>query len=586
MADSVIVKLIEQMVKEGVVSKEDLGRLVRKRPPLKITLANMLSEKVIDEETIYKFVSKKIRQGSFSVHNLIDLEQEGIDIEPILKKVAEELNIRYIDLDEVEVDMRLFGKVSYSQLIRYRVIPIEETDLNILVAFEDPIDMGAQDAVQRLFPRKPIQVAVAHPKKILEFLQRMEINESLKEYVDAIRKDMKEGGSDKEEGESPAVLKLIDLIFKNSIVNRASDIHIEATEKSCIVRDRVDGMLQQSFVFERDIFDPLASRIKLLANLDIAEKRKPQDGRISTKVMDKEYDFRVSTLPTLHGESIVMRILDKTKVLVRLEDAGMSSFCYKRFTEAIKAPYGIVLVTGPTGSGKTTTLYGALNAIKDIKDKIITVEDPVEYQMAGIQQVQVNPGAGLSFAAALRSILRQDPDKIMIGEIRDAETLRIAIQAALTGHLVLSTLHTNDAISAVTRIIDMGIESYLVSGALVAIQAQRLVRKICSYCKTTTTIPANLMREIQPYIKVSNPVFYKGAGCKECHNSGYMGREMISEVLTVSDTLSRMVAANESKEKLTEQAMKEGFITMFEDGINKALAGETTVDEIFRVARL
>ncbi|WP_457605836.1 GspE/PulE family protein [Nitratifractor sp.] len=581
-----MVKLIEQMVKDKMIKKEDLAHLVQRRPPMKVTLANMIAENVIDEKTIQEYVAKKVRQGQFSIERLSDLEREGIQIEPILKKIAKDLHIRYVDLDDVEVDMQLFGRLPYAQLMRYRAIPIEESDLNVLVVFEDPLDMGAQDAVQRLFPRKPIQVAMAHPKKIREFLQRMEITESLKEYIDAIRQDLKEGGNEREEGESPAVLKLIDLIFKNAVVNRASDIHIEATEKNCIVRDRIDGMLQQSFIFDKDIFNPLASRVKLMANLDIAEKRKPQDGRITTTVAGKEFDFRVSTLPTLLGESIVLRILDKTKVLVKLEDAGMSEFCYNRFIEAIHVPYGIVLVTGPTGSGKTTTLYGALNAIKDVKDKIITVEDPVEYQMAGIQQVQVNPHAGLTFASALRSILRQDPDKIMIGEIRDTETLRIAIQAALTGHLVLSTLHTNDAISAVTRIIDMGIESYLVSGALIAIQAQRLVRKICPYCKTTETLTPHVMEEIRPYINMKNPTFYRGEGCKECNGTGYMGREMISEVLPISDTLSRMIAANATKEQLTEQAMKEGFITMFEDGVRKALAGETTVEEIFRVARL
>jgi general secretion pathway protein E len=271
--------------------------------------------------------------------------------------------------------------------------------------------------------------------------------------------------------------------------------------------------------------------------------------------------------------------------MIRLEEAGMSRFCYDRFSEAIKVPYGIVLVTGPTGSGKTTTLYGALNAIKDVKDKIITVEDPVEYQMSGLQQVQVKPEVGLSFASALKSILRQDPDKIMIGEIRDQETLRIAIQAALTGHLVLSTLHTNDAISAVTRILDMGIEEYLVSGALVAIQAQRLVRKICQHCKKQTVLPETLLKDVKQYLP-ENPTFYVGEGCKECGHSGYSGREMISEVLTVSETLSRMIARNASKEELTKQALEEGFITMFEDGVNKALEGKTTIEEIYRVARL
>jgi len=582
-----MVQLIEQMVRDGIVTKEDLARLVRRRPPLKINLINMIREGIVEEKKVQEYLARLVRQGSFPFSRLMEVEKEGVPIDPILREVAKSLNIRYVDLDEVEIDIQLFSRVPYVQLMRYKAIPVEESELNVLIVLEDPLDMGAQDALQRLFPRKPIQVAISHPKKIMEVLQRMEVSESLKEYIDEIRKDLREGRGDKDEGESPAVLKLIDLIFKNAIINRASDIHIEATEKNCIVRERIDGMLQQSFIFDRDIFNPLSSRIKLLARLDIAEKRKPQDGRISTKVNDREFDFRVSTLPTMHGESIVLRILDKTKVLVRLEDAGMSEFCYKRFTQAIKAPYGIVLVTGPTGSGKTTTLYGALNAIKDVKDKIITVEDPVEYQMAGIQQVQVNPNAGLTFASALRAILRQDPDKIMIGEIRDTETLRIAIQAALTGHLVLSTLHTNDAISAVTRIIDMGIESYLVSGALVAIQAQRLVRKICPHCKKEEVLPSHMFEEIRPYLpKDKRPVFYRGEGCKECNNSGYMGREMISEVLPISDTLSRMIASDASKEELTNQALEEGFVTMFEDGIEKALAGQTTVEEIFRVARL
>ena len=299
----------------------------------------------------------------------------------------------------------------------------------------------------------------------------------------------------------------------------------------------------------------------------------------------KEFDFRVSTLPTIFGESIVLRILDKSKAMIRLEDAGMSKLCYDKFSEAIKVPYGIVLVTGPTGSGKTTTLYGAINAIKDVKDKIITVEDPVEYQMSGLQQVNVRESVGLGFADALKSILRQDPDKIMIGEIRNQETLRIAIQAALTGHLVLSTLHTNDAISSISRILDMGIEEYLVSGALVAIQAQRLVRKICSQCKTTALLDPLLYKEVEQYLP-ENPTFYKGEGCKECGHTGYAGREMISEVLQVSETLARMIAKNASKEDLTKQAEEEGFVTMFEDGVHKALEGKSTIEEIFRVARL
>ncbi|MDY0402605.1 GspE/PulE family protein [Sulfurovum sp.] len=577
-----MVKLIEMMLNENLITKEAISTLVRSRPPKKISFANLINEGMIERETVEEFLVKKIRQG---IINLSHLEKiEGIDIAPIIKAVAKSLNVEYVDLDETEIDMKLFSRLPYKQLIKYNIIPIEETDLNVHIVFEDPLDMAAQDAIQRLFPKKPIKIAITNPKQIQQHLQRLEINESIKGLVNDIRKDLAQE-SESEEGESSAVLKLIDVIMKNSIYAGASDIHIEALEKSCIVRDRIDGILRQSFTFDKDIFNPLSSRMKLLANLDIAEKRKPQDGRFSATVAQKGYDFRVSTLPTIDGESIVLRILDKTKAMIKLEDAGMSKLCYERFSEAIKVPYGIVLVTGPTGSGKTTTLYGALNAIKDIKDKIITVEDPVEYQMAGLQQVLVRPNVGLTFATALKSILRQDPDKIMIGEIRDQETLRIAIQAALTGHLVLSTLHTNDAISAVTRILDMGIEEYLVSGALVAIQAQRLVRKICTHCKVEATLPPHLLEGIKEYLP-ENPVFYKGEGCKECGHSGYKGREMIAEVLVVSNKMQRMIASNASKEELTKQAVEEGFVNMFEDGVSKALKGITTIDEIYRVARL
>ncbi len=578
-----MVKLIEMMLDEKLITKDAISTLVKSRPPKKISFANLIAENMIDSHSVEIYLAKKIRQGIITLRHLEKIE--GIDITPILEEVAKELHIEYIDLDEVEIDMKLFSKVPYNQLIKYNIVPIEENDLHVLIVFDDPLDMVAQDTIQRLFPKKPVRIAISKSKQIKQHLQRLEINESIKGLVSDIRKDLSQDGKFEEDDESPAVLKLIDIIIKSAIYIGASDIHIEATEKSCIVRERVDGMLRQSFTFDKDIFYPLASRMKLLSNLDIAEKRKPQDGRFSTTISKKEFDFRVSTLPTIYGESIVLRILDKTKAMIRLEEAGMSKFCYDRFAESIKVPYGIVLVTGPTGSGKTTTLYGALNAIKDVKDKIITVEDPVEYQMSGLQQVQVRASIGLSFADALRSILRQDPDKIMIGEIRDKETLRIAIQAALTGHLVLSTLHTNDAISAVTRILDMGIEEYLVSGALVAIQAQRLVRKICPHCKIETALPESLLKDVKQYLP-DNPIFYKGEGCKECGHNGYAGREMISEVLTISETFSRLIASNASKEEMTKQAIKEGFINMFEDGISKALEGKTTIEEIYRVARL
>ncbi len=578
-----MVKLIEIMLKEKLITKNAISTLVKSRPPKKISFANLLAAKMIDLSTVEIFLAKKIRKGIITLSHLEKIE--GINIVPIMEEVAKGLHVDYVDLDDIEIDMKLFSQVPYKQLLKYNIIPIEETDLNVLIVFDDPLDMAAQDAIQRLFPRKPIRIAIAKPQQINAHLQRLEINESIKGLVGDIRKDLAQESGPADDDESPAVLKLIDIVLKSAIFADASDIHIEATEKSCIIRIRVDGILRQSFTFDKDIFNPLASRMKLLSNLDIAEKRKPQDGRFSGTVAKKDFDFRVSTLPTIFGESIVLRILDKSKAMIRLEDAGMSKFCYDKFSEAIKVPYGIVLVTGPTGSGKTTTLYGAINAIKDVKDKIITVEDPVEYQMSGLQQVNVRESVGLGFADALKSILRQDPDKIMIGEIRNQETLRIAIQAALTGHLVLSTLHTNDAISSISRILDMGIEEYLVSGALVAIQAQRLVRKICKHCKKEALLDPLLYKEVEQYLP-ENPTFYKGEGCKECGMTGYAGREMISEVLTISETLARMIAKVASKEDLTKQALEEGFVTMFEDGVNKALEGKSTIEEIFRVARL
>ncbi|MDD5406218.1 MAG: ATPase, T2SS/T4P/T4SS family [Sulfurovaceae bacterium] len=579
-----MLKIINMMVEENILNKSDISTLLKSKPPKKITFANLIANGLIQKSTVEEFLAKKIRQGKVTFEEL-ELIDSGFDVIPVIKDLAKSLGANYIDLDDQEIDMHLFMNLPFAQLMKYKAIPIEENELNVIVVFADPFDLEAQDAIQRLFPKKPVIVAISRPKQVIQNLQRLETNESIKNIINEIRRDLTQNNIDVTRGESSAILKLIDIILKSAIYAGASDIHIEAMEKSCLVRERIDGMLKQSFSFDKDIFPPLSSRVKLLANLDIAEKRKPQDGRFGATISNREFDFRASSLPTLYGESIVLRILDKTKVLLKLEEIGMSSISYDKFSEAIKVPYGIVLVTGPTGSGKTTTLYGAINAIKDVKDKIITVEDPIEYQMNGIQQVQVNPHVGLEFSTALRSILRQDPNKIMIGEIRDEETLRIAIQAALTGHLVLSTLHTNDAISSITRMLDMGIESYLVSGSLIAIQAQRLVRKICPYCKTVDEVPEHTLKALAQYLP-PNPVFYKGAGCKECRQTGYLGREMISEVLIISEKFTRMIASNASKEEMITQALSEGFVTMFEDGIHRALEGRTTIEEIYRVVRL
>ena len=577
-------KIIELFINHGLVTKEQIADLLRSKKEKKITFKALIANKILNEEQAYKFLADELRKGNISLEAL---EQEGstVNIEKVLKYLSEMMNVEYVNLDEVDINLKLISKLPIEKLEKIGALPIRESDLNITVVFKDPFDFSAQEAVQRMFPKKPVHVAIARPSQIAYHLNRLEMSESIKGLINEIREELTESASAAEASESSAILKLIEVILKSSIIARASDIHIEPTENSCIVRSRVDGMLVESFRFDKDIYPPLSSRLKLLSNLDIAERRKPQDGRFSATIMEREFDFRVSTLPIMNGESIVMRILDKSKVMIRLEDAGMSPHNFNIFNDALKVPYGIVLVTGPTGSGKTTTLYGALNNLKSVDKKLITVEDPVEYQMPLVQQVQVNPKVGLTFASALRSILRQDPDIIMIGEIRDQETLRIAVQAALTGHLVLSTLHTNDAISAITRMADMGIEPYLISGSLIAIEAQRLVRKICPYCKKAVEIPDHVINELQEYIPEKYQ-FYKGMGCKECQGTGYIGREMISEVLRVGETLSSMIAREASKSELTQRAYEEGFVSMIQDGVNKALEGKTTIDEVLRVARL
>ena len=577
-------RIIELLMQNGLVTKEQIADLLKNKKEKKITIKALQEHQIVKPEQIYKLIADEVRKGSLSL-DMLEKEGGSININKVLMQLAKLMNMDYINLDEVDIDLRLVGRLPMQKLEKIGALPIRESDLSVTVAFKDPFDFSAQEAMQRLFPKKPVNPAIARPSQIDYHLNRLEMSESIKGLINEIRQEISESASATEASESSAILKLIEVILKSAIIARASDIHIEPTENSCIVRSRIDGMLAESFRFDKDIYPPLSSRLKLLSNLDIAERRKPQDGRFSATIVNREFDFRVSTLPIMNGESIVMRILDKSKVMIRLEDAGMSQHNFNIFNGALKVPYGIVLVTGPTGSGKTTTLYGALNNLKSVDKKLITVEDPVEYQMNLVQQVQVNPKVGLTFASALRSILRQDPDIIMIGEIRDQETLRIAIQAALTGHLVLSTLHTNDSISAINRMADMGIEPYLISGSLIAIEAQRLVRKICPNCKKSVEIPDHVINELEEFLPEKYQ-FFKGSGCKECQGTGYIGREMISEVLRVDDTLTSMIAREASKAELTQEALRQGFVSMIQDGVNKAVEGKTTIDEVLRVARL
>ncbi len=577
-------RVIELLTRDGIIDENHLNRFIEKYGQERVTIKNLIKVRIINTVDMDDALIKELRMHTIEMEDLEGIE--GIDTTRILKQIAKNLDIKYVDISAIDIDYKLLKRLPLKQLMRYNALPLYVEDSTVMVAFENPSDFEAKGAVERFFHGKIMEVCIANANMIHQELLKLKTTEDVEEFSQDIKHDLTEGSVEisEESNDSPAVLKLIDTILETAIDAKASDIHIEATEDNCIVRYRVDGMLQEYFKLEKIIFGPLASRTKLLSNLDIAEKRKPQDGRFTHNVRGYVFDFRVSTLPTMFGESIVMRILDKSKALVKLEEAGMNAKAYKQFTKGIKSPYGIMLVTGPTGSGKTTTLYGALNAIIDVRDKIITVEDPVEYQMGGIQQVQVSANTGLSFAAALKSILRQDPDKIMIGEIRDQETLRIAIEAALTGHLVLSTLHTNDAISAISRMQDMGIEDYLLAGAVIGIQGQRLVRKICEACKEVEDVNPETLTTLAKYLP-KDAVLYHGKGCAVCNHKGYSGREMISEVLLITEELSTMIANGATKDQMREQAFSEGFTTMLEDGINKALAGKTSIEEILRVAR-
>lgn len=575
-------RITTDLLANGSIMKGQVDRLLAKGIDESLILRDITLSGFMTMDRLTRFIVHQVRDGIYDL-SIID-NYDYIYEKDVLEKLATELDLVFADLDSIDMDYNLTSKVPLAQLQKFNAIPLSQDDMSITVAFNDPLNIEAQESIQRLFPRKILKTALSTKKQIASYLHKIALKDSVKDLVKKIKDELNSIASIEEQQDASSILLLIDVVLKTCINNRGSDIHIEPTEKNCVVRARVDGKLVETFIFEKDIYPPLASRLKLLANLDIAEKRKPQDGRFSTAVGAREYDFRISTLPILYGESIVMRVLDKEKALVKLEDAGMDSISYQKLIKGLEAPYGIILVTGPTGSGKTTTLYGALNELRNVEDKVITVEDPVEYRMNLIQQVQVNAKVGLSFADALRSILRQDPDKIMIGEIRDQETLEIAIKAALTGHMVISTLHTNDSISAIPRMADMGIEHYLISGALVAIQAQRLVRKICVHCKVEEKLSPTVLEELGGFLP-ENAKFYKGSGCKECGDSGYMGREMICEVLTVTEKLSSLIAKGAGKDAMLEQAKEDGFIDIFQNGIQKALDGVTSIEEILKVAK-
>lgn len=522
------------------------------------------------------------------------LEKKYVNNEDIAQVTAEMLSMIYIDkITEKMADPTLLSRIPLKFLRANVVMPIMFEGVITLVT-ADPTNFQPLDEL-RLILGTQSRLALATEQTILDGINRYYPIEGTKQMIEELEEDNQTPESmSLEEIEEKDILsmateapiiKLVNHIFVQAVKRGASDIHIEPYEKEIRIRYRIDGVMYPAFTPPKRVQSALVSRIKIMAHLNIAEKRVPQDGRIQIKVADKMIDIRVSVLPVSYGERIVMRLLDKSKTFGKLANLGFSERDYAVLMEGIARPNGIILVSGPTGSGKTSTLYSILNELNKPDVNIITVEDPVEYQMPGIAQVQVKEKIGLTFAAALRSILRQDPDIIMIGETRDQETAQIAIQSALTGHLVLSTIHTNSAPATITRLIDMGIEPFLISSSLVIVLAQRLVRRLCEKCKEPYTPDQEALQSVGvTKAQMANATFYKAVGCEECTYSGYKGRLAIFEIMSMTPEIARLTIEKSDMSIIRKQAMADGMTLLVQDGVRKILLGQTTIEEVVRVA--
>ncbi len=504
----------------------------------------------------------------------------------LTKALAQKFGVSFLDLTETRFDSAATAYIDEKLARRYGAVPVRFLDENtLLVAMIDPQNLPAQEDLA-IITGFPIQPAIASEEDVFGAIARI--------YRERAEVGQTEDGVEAEESvtdirdatEEAPIIKLVNSVIAQSVDDAASDIHFEPQAKDLVVRFRIDGVLHEIMSIPRRMQSGVLSRLKIMADLDIAERRVPQDGRIGLMVGGKPIDMRVATLPTVYGEKVVMRLLDKSNVMLDLEQLGFAEKALKRFRKSFTKPYGAILVTGPTGSGKSTTLYAALNILNNPEKNIITVEDPVEYRLTGINQVQVNTRAGMTFAAALRSILRCDPDIVMVGEIRDRETALIAIESALTGHLVLSTLHTNDAPGALSRLTEMGIEPFLTSSAVDAVLAQRLARRLCSQCKEPYTATREMLRknDFPPEVcDRDDVVLHRAKGCSRCNNTGYKGRLGLYEVMIVSEAIRRLTVERKSADEIGRVAAAEGMKSLREDGIDKVLQGMTSVEEIARV---
>ena len=514
----------------------------------------------------------------------------------MLQAIADALRLQLVDLTDIEIDESILEDFPVRLVHRHEVFPIAHRDGYLVVAVSNPFDFQAIDTLSAV-TGKMIQPVIADPDQVGDLIKRhLGVGAETIDGLLALQKKDDEfaeleslTGQDLEDAEvaqQASVVRLVNEILEEAIDARASDIHIEAQERGIKIRYRVDGVLQkQSTPPEMNQFRAaIVSRLKIMAKLNIAEKRVPQDGRIKLRIKGREIDIRLSIIPMLHGEGVVMRVLDKANLSFSLRGIGMSEEVYLRFQNLIRMPHGIVLVTGPTGSGKTTTLYSALNEIKNEATKIITTEDPIEYQLEGINQIQVHSKVGLTFAASLRSILRHDPDVVLVGEIRDLETAENATQASLTGHMVFSTLHTNDSASAFLRLCDMGVEPFLVSSTIEGVLAQRLVRRLCPKCCEPDDRPRSDFPIDFPFERLRDTT-YRPVGCPECRGNGYRGRMGIYELLGSSDDIRELVTRRAATNEIKSIARQNGLTTLREDGWDKVLNGATSVDEVLRVTK-
>jgi len=510
----------------------------------------------------------------------------------VTEALAEQWGMPVISLEETNIPSNVLELVPQTMAEIYKIMPVSLKNNVLTVAMAEPQNVGALDDL-RNFLGNEIRGAVSSQTDVEAAISRYyaDREESIEDVIEELSTDDDEnlgvGGydlaSDEEMSDAAPIKKLLNMVMLLAIRDQASDIHLEPFEDEFKIRVRADGVLYEMVPPPRHLANAIVSRVKVMANLDIAERRLPQDGRIELNVGGNSVDLRVSVLPTLFGEAVVMRVLDRTVVALDLNKIGMDAVTLGRFRTVIKRPNGIVLVTGPTGSGKTTTLYSALNELNDIETKIITSEDPIEYDIDGIVQVPVNPDVGVTFANVLRAILRHDPDKILVGEIRDYETAEIAVQSALTGHLVFSTLHTNDAPTAVTRLRDMGVPAFLITATVEAILAQRLVRRICSECRTQFEPSDDLLMELQlPLDTARKYKFYYGKGCARCNNAGYKGRIGLYELMNITDEIRDAIAAEASADDLRDVARTQGMTTLREAGLKLIFDGLTTIDEVVR----